>query len=123
MWTASGEAGILDTRRLYGLITFVVNRKAKEVAVRKVLGASLNNILVMLSKEYVILILFSFLLAVPVAYYALDGWLNTFAYHITLHWWLFFLPGILVLFIAIFVVTTKSLGIASANPVDRLKNE
>jgi ABC-type antimicrobial peptide transport system permease subunit len=108
---------------LYGLITFVVNRKGKEVAVRKVLGATLNNILIMLSKEYVVLILISFLLAVPVAYYTLDSWLSTFANQITLHWWLFFLPGFLVLFIAIFVVTTKSLGIANANPIDRLKNE
>lgn len=108
---------------LYGLIAFVVNRKGKEVAVRKVLGATLVNILVMFSKEYVRLILLSFIVAVPVAYYVVDDWLNNFAHHITLHWWLFLLPGLMVLFFAVLVVITKSLATANANPVDELKHE
>lgn len=108
---------------LYGLITFVVNRKGKEVAIRKVLGANLSNILLLFSKEYIRLIVISFVLAVPVAYYVVNGWLNTFANRIPLTWWLFVLPGALVLTIALLVVGTKSLKAANANPVDKLKYE
>lgn len=108
---------------LYGLITFLVNRKGKEVAIRKVLGATIADILMLFSREYVQLILLSFLLAVPVAYYVVDNWLSNFAHHITLHWWLFMIPGLLVLVIAFLVVITKSMRTANANPVDRLKYE
>lgn len=108
---------------LYGLITFVVNRKGKEVAIRKVLGATINDILILFSREYVQLILLSFLLAVPIAYYVVDNWLSNFAHHIELHWWLFSIPGLLVLVIAFLVVITKSLRTANANPVDKLKYE
>ena len=108
---------------LYGLITFVVNRKGKEVAVRKVLGATFSNIIFMFSGEYVRLILISFLLAVPIAYYAVDSWLSNFANHIPLRWWLFTVPGLLVLVIALLVVTTKSIRTANANPIHKLKYE
>ena len=108
---------------LYGLITFVVNRKGKEVAIRKVLGATLNDILVMFSREYVQLIIISFLLAVPVAFYVVKSWLSNFKNQVELEWWLFVLPGVLVLVIALLVVGTKSLKAANANPVDKLKYE
>lgn len=108
---------------LYGLITFVVNRKGKEVAIRKVLGATLFNILLLFSREYIKLIIISFALAVPVAYYIVEGWLSAFANRIELQWWLFVLPGILVLIIALLVVSTKSFKAANANPVDKLKCE
>ncbi|MBT1699025.1 ABC transporter permease [Fulvivirgaceae bacterium PWU4] len=108
---------------LYGLITFVVNRKGKEVALRKVLGATVSNILLMFSREYVQLIVLSFLIAVPVAYYAVNSWLSNFANHITLQWWLFAVPGLLVLTIALLVVISKSMRTANANPVDKLKYE
>lgn len=108
---------------LYGLITFVVNRKGKEVAIRKVLGATLGSILLMFSKEYVRLIVISFLLAVPVTWYVVNNWLSNFANHIELEWWYFAAPGLLVLVIALLVVTMKSLRAAHANPVERLKYE
>ena len=108
---------------LYGLITFVVNRKGKEVAIRKVLGANVSQILVMFSREYVQLVAISFALAVPVAYYVVDSWLSNFAQHIPLSWWRFVLPGVLVLVIALLIVSTKSARTANANPVDKLKYE
>jgi ABC-type antimicrobial peptide transport system permease subunit len=108
---------------LYGLITFVVNRKGKEVAIRKVLGATLANILLLFSKEYVRLIVLSFALAVPVTYYVVNKWLNSFQNHIELQWWYFVTPGLIVLGIAILVVAAKSLRAAAANPVDKLKYE
>ena len=108
---------------LFGLISFVVNRKGKEVAIRKVLGASINNIIVLFSREYVQLIIVSFVIATPVAYYVVNNWLSNFANHIDLHWWLFVLPGALVLAIALLVVSAKSLRVARSNPVDSLKYE
>ena len=108
---------------LYGLITFVVNRKAREVAIRKVLGATVSNILLLFSTEYVKLIIVSFVLAVPVTYYLVDNWLSNFADRISLKWWFFVLPGLFVLGIALLVVVAKSMRTAHANPVDRLKYE
>ena len=108
---------------LYGLITFVVNRKSKEVAIRKVLGASLGNVLTMFSKEYIQLIAISFLIAVPISYYGVNNWLSNFASHINLEWWLFLVPGALVLLVAMLVVVSKSLKAANENPVAKLKNE
>jgi putative ABC transport system permease protein len=108
---------------LYGLISFVVNRKGREVAIRKVLGATLSNILVMFSMEYVRLIALSFVIAVPVTYYLVNEWLSNFANHIQLQWWFFVIPGMVVLMIALLVVVTRSVGTAHANPVDKLKYE
>jgi ABC-type antimicrobial peptide transport system permease subunit len=108
---------------LFGLISFVVNRKAKEVAIRKVLGASINNIIMLFSQEYVQLIIISFVIATPVAYYVVSNWLSNFANHIELQWWLFALPGAIVLLIALLVVSAKSLRVARSNPVDSLKYE
>ena len=119
----SGVFLVIGCLGLYGLITFVVNRKSKEVAIRKVLGASINNILVLFSKEYIQLIGLSFVIAVPVAYYVVNRWLENFANRIQLQWWLFVLPGIMVLVIAILVVTVKSFKAANANPIDKLKYE
>ncbi len=106
---------------LFGLITFVVNRKGKEIAVRKVLGASVSGLLLMFSTEYVKLIAISFVLAVPVTYYVVNEWLSNFAHHIELHWWLFATPGVIVLLVAVIVVCLKSMGAANRNPVEILK--
>jgi ABC-type antimicrobial peptide transport system permease subunit len=114
---------LIGTLGLYGLITFIVSRKGKEVAIRKVLGATISNILVMFSKEYLLLIMISFLLAMPITYYAVDSWLSNFHNHIELKWYLFLIPGLLVLFIALSVIITKSIRAATTNPVDKLKYE
>ncbi|HEX6225471.1 MAG TPA: ABC transporter permease, partial [Chryseolinea sp.] len=114
---------IIGCLGLYGLITFIVNRKSKEVAIRKVLGANVANILSLFSKEYLQLIVLSFVLASPVAYYVVNSWLNNFANRIELQWWLFVLPGFMVLLIALLVVITKSFKAANANPVEKLKYE
>jgi ABC-type antimicrobial peptide transport system permease subunit len=99
---------------LYGLITFMANRKGKEIAVRKTLGANVSNIIVMFSREYVALISLSFVLAVPIAWYGINEWLTNFNNHIDVQWWLFAAPG---------VVGVKSFYAAMANPVDKLRNE
>jgi ABC-type antimicrobial peptide transport system permease subunit len=108
---------------LYGLITFVANRKGKEIAVRKTLGATAANIIVMFSREYVALIAVSFALAVPIARYGINEWLANFENHVDVQWWLFAVPGVIVLLIALAVVCIKSFNAAMANPVDKLRNE
>jgi len=108
---------------LYGLITFIANRKGKEIAVRKTLGASVGNIMVMFSREYVVLVAMSFALAVPIARYGVNEWLTNFENHVEVQWWLFAVPGVMVLAIALVVVCMKSFDAAMANPVDKLRNE
>ncbi|HYC84439.1 MAG TPA: ABC transporter permease [Chryseosolibacter sp.] len=108
---------------LYGLVSFVVNRKGKEIAVRKTLGASVRNIIIMFSREYVALIALSFALAVPIAWYGVNEWLMNFENHIDVQWWLFAAPGVIVLSIALGVVFIKSFNAAMANPVNKLRNE
>jgi putative ABC transport system permease protein len=114
---------IIGCLGLYGLITFVANRKGKEIAVRKTLGASVGNIIIMFSREYIALITVSFALAVPIAWYGVNEWLMNFENHIDVQWWLFAIPGVIVLGIALSVVCIKSFNAAIANPVDKLRNE
>lgn len=108
---------------LYGLITFIANKKGKEIAIRKTLGATIADIILLFSKEYVLLIGISFVLAVPVVWYGVNQWLSSFQNHIELQWWMFAAPGMGVLMIALSVIGSKSFNAARANPVEKLKCE
>lgn len=108
---------------LYGLITFVVNRKGKEIAIRKVLGATVSSLLFLFSKDYAKLIVLSFVLAAPVTYYAVNSWLSNFSNRIEISWWMFAAPGSFVLLMAVIVVSVKSMGAANKNPIDNLRCE
>ncbi len=108
---------------LYGLSLFTVNRKVKEIGIRKVLGASLGSILLLLSKDYVRLIGISFLLAVPLSNYIFTEWLQNFSYRIELQWWYFVMPGLLVLVAALLTISQRTFQAARKNPVDGLRNE
>lgn len=119
----SGVLVVIGCLGLYGLIAFVVNRRMKEVALRKVMGATPLNVLALIAREYVLLIVMAFVLAAPLAYYALQDWLNGFAYHITISWWALALPGLLILAIALVAVSGKSLSAAQMNPADTLRTE
>ena len=114
---------IISLLGLIGLSAFTAGQKIKEIGIRKVLGASVPSILMLFSKDYVKLIVIAFALAVPVANYLIQEWLAGFAYHTTIQWWLFALPGLLVLAISLVVVAFQSLSAARANPVDALRSE
>ena len=108
---------------LYGLISFVVNRKLKEVAVRKVFGATMLHIMGLISKDYLRLILLAFIIAVPVSSYYLEQWLSTFVYRIGISWWIVVLPGVMVLLVALLAISGQLLKAARANPASTLKYE
>jgi putative ABC transport system permease protein len=106
-----------------GLVSLNVSRRDKEIGIRKVLGATVTGILMMLSKEYARLLIISFAVAFPLAYYFVNGWLENFAYHINLNWWMFAMPGLLLLFITVVIVSIQSYRTASADPVKSLRHE
>jgi len=108
---------------LLGLAAFAAEQRTKEIGVRKVLGASISNILVLLSSEFSKLILISNIIAWPLAWFYLNYWLDEFAYRTSIGWWFFILAGGLALLIALITVCTQAIRAALANPVAALKYE
>jgi putative ABC transport system permease protein len=108
---------------LFGLAMFTAERRTKEIGIRKVLGASTAGIAGMLSKDFLKLVLVANLLAWPLAWWAMNKWLQDFAYRIQLHWWMFALAGIAAVLIAVVTVSFQAIKAALANPVNSLKAE
>ena len=108
---------------LLGLATFTVYQRTKEIGIRKVLGASLTNILVMLSKDFTRLVVIAFLISSPIAYIMMREWLQDFAYRTSLDWTTFLVAGLGALFMAWLTVCYQSIRAAIANPVDSLRSE
>ena len=114
---------IIGCLGLLGLISFMAVNRTKEVGVRKVLGASIGEILWLFGKEFIKLLLFAFVIAAPLAWMAMDNWLENFAYRTVLSWWLFAIALVIMLVIALLTVSWKSFRAASVNPVDVLRSE
>jgi len=108
---------------LFSLVSYAVERRTKEIGIRKVLGASASNILLMLSAEFLILVALSSMVAIPLGYYFMNAWLTGFAYHISLNVFMFIAAVVLVLVIAWGTVSLRTLRAASANPVNSLRSE
>ncbi|WP_162426131.1 ABC transporter permease [Pontibacter pudoricolor] len=108
---------------LYGLVAFMAAQRTKEVGIRKVLGASVFNITVLFSKEFIKLVLIAFLIAVPIAYYLMNLWLQDFSYRISLGYGAFILAGVATLTIALLTMSTQAIKAALSNPVLSLKSE
>ncbi len=108
---------------LFGLATFLAEQRTKEIGVRKVLGASVPSILLMLSKEFIKWIIIANIIAWPVTYYIMNKWLQEFAYRINISWWLFIFAGCIALIIALVTVSFQAVKAAIANPVKSLKYE
>jgi len=108
---------------LFGLSSFAAVQRTREIGIRKVLGASVMNITNILSKDFLKLIVFAVLIAWPIAWFIMHQWLQNFAYHIQISWWMFFVPAVTVLAIALFTVGFQAIKAALANPVDSLRDE
>lgn len=119
----AGLAIIISCLGLFGLAAFTAQKRQKEIGIRKVVGASVGNIAVMLSKDFVKLVLISVLVAFPVAWWAMNQWLENFAYRINIGWWAFVAAGIAALLIALLTVSFQAIKAALANPVNSLRTE
>jgi putative ABC transport system permease protein len=119
----AGLAIFVSCLGLLGLAAFVVNQRTKEIGIRKIVGANLSNILVLLTKDFIRPVLVSFVIAVPVTWYLMHKWLENYAFRITITSWMFIVPGLLILLIALLTISTQTLRAASANPSRSLRSE
>ena len=120
---SSGMAILLACMGLFGLAAFTVEQRVKEIGVRKVLGASVSNIVMLISRTFAIMVLIANLFAWPVVYFVMRIWLDGFAYRTDLSWWIFVLSGVVALAIALFTVSFHALRAAVSNPVEALRHE
>jgi len=108
---------------ILGLAIFSSERRTKEIGVRKINGSKISEILVLLNRDFIILVLVAYLIAVPIAWYGMDRWLENFAYRTELSWWIFILAGLMALVIAMVTVSWQSWRAATRNPVESLRYE
>ncbi|MEO6356473.1 MAG: FtsX-like permease family protein, partial [Ferruginibacter sp.] len=108
---------------LFGLSVLAAEKRTKEIGIRKVLGASVNSIVSILSTDFIKLVLIALVIALPLVYTVADKWLQHYPYRITLSWWLFAASAILVACVALFTVSFQAVRAAVANPVKSLKAE
>jgi putative ABC transport system permease protein len=114
---------LISSLGLFGLAAFSAEQKSREIGIRKVLGASVPGIVRLLSREFVYLVLLSWLIASPIGWWAMNKWLQSFAYRVGIHWWMFALAGVIALGIAVFTVSFQAIRAALVNPVKALRSE
>jgi ABC-type antimicrobial peptide transport system permease subunit len=120
---ATAMALIISCLGLLGLATFMAERRRKEIGIRKVLGATVSGIVLLLSQDFVKLIAFALIIATPITWYFVNDWLGDYVYHINISWWIFLVAGIMALLIALLTVGFQSLKAAIVNPVESLRND
>jgi len=108
---------------LFGLVTFTAQQRFKEIGIRKVLGSSASQIVGLLANDFLKLVVISMIIAFPLGYYLMSKWLQDFAYRIEIKWWVFALAGLIIMFIAFFTISYRSIKVANANPVKSLRSE
>jgi putative ABC transport system permease protein len=123
LWIFTMMAIFVGCMGLFGLAAFSAEQRTKEIGIRKVLGATMFNIMGLLSKRFVILILVASVIAFPVAWWAMNKWLQDFPYRITISWWMFAVAAVAALVIALITVSFQAIKAAFANPVKSLRTE
>src|SRR5699024_10979901 len=114
---------VISCMGLFALALLAINKRIKEIGIRKVLGSSVSGIVMLLSKDFLKLILISFVVAAPVSWMIMQGWLENFAFHIDLKWWMILLAGMATMLTALLTVGIKAMYAAKANPVESLRDE
>jgi ABC-type antimicrobial peptide transport system permease subunit len=120
---ATGLAIFISCLGLAGLVIYTTNNRKKEIGIRKVLGASVVNIISILSRDFLALVMIAFVLAVPIAWWAMSAWLNGFQYRTTMSWWIFAAGGFGMLIVSFITVAAQTFRAAISNPVDSLRTE
>jgi putative ABC transport system permease protein len=119
----SGIAILLACLGLFGLSAYTIQQRMKEISIRKVLGASISNITLLLSNRFIILVAIAFLLAAPPAWYFMNSWLQGFAYRVNISWWIFAVAAFVVMSIALITISVLAIRAALTNPVKSLRTE
>jgi putative ABC transport system permease protein len=119
----SGLALFVAGLGLFGLSTFMISQRIKEIAVRKVLGATISSLVALFSRDFVRLVVIANLVALPVVYFLVDRWLDAFAFRIDIGWPMFVVPAVVLLIIALATVSVQTIRTGSANPVKSLRTE
>ena len=119
----TGFAILISCLGLFGLATFTVSKRTKEIGIRKVIGASTTNLMVLLSTDFIKTVLISILIGLPITYFLVQNWLASYAARIELSWWLFALPALLVLLLVLVSISSKTIATALMNPVKSLRSE
>ena len=119
----AGIAILISCLGLFGLVTYTAETKVKEIGIRKTLGASTSNIVALISKDFLKLVLFSFLIAFPLGWWMMNRWLDNYAYRTSVEWWVFAAAGFASFAIAAVTVCSKSLRAAKENPIKAIRTE
>lgn len=108
---------------IFGLIVHATQQREKEIGIRKVLGSSVTGIVQLLTKDMVLLVMLALVVAVPLSWWAMNQWLQVFAYRISIQWWMFALAGVTAILIASLTISVQAIKAAMANPVNSLRSE
>jgi putative ABC transport system permease protein len=119
----AGIAILIACLGLFGLSAFAITQRVSEIGIRKVLGANLESIVILVSKDFLKLIVIAALISFPVAWYAMTIWLRDFAYHTSIHWWVFLLAGLVALLVAMLTISSQAIKAAIADPIKSLRRE
>lgn len=119
----AGLAIFISCMGLLGLAMFTAEQRAKEMSIRKVLGASIRSLFTILSKEFVLLVLVAVVIATPVAWYSMNRWLEDYAYPVSIEWWIFGLAGVVAILITLATVSFQAIKAALVNPIKTLRTE
>ncbi|GAB3895784.1 ABC transporter permease [Spirosoma agri] len=119
----TGFAILISCLGLFGLATFTVSKRTKEIGIRKVIGASTTNLMLLLSKDFIKTVLLAMLIGLPITYLLVSNWLANYAVRIELSWWLFAVPALLILLLVLVSIGSKTIATALMNPVKSLRSE
>ena len=108
---------------LFGISAFVIDQRTKEIGIRKVLGASVRNIMVLVSKEFLVLVCIAFIISIPFTWWVMQKWLQEFAYRTEIAWWIFAIAGVIAISIALLTISFQAVMAAVSNPVKNLRTE
>jgi ABC-type antimicrobial peptide transport system permease subunit len=114
---------ILSCMGLFGMASIIIRQRVKEIGVRKVLGATVNGIVTLVSKEFIRPVLIAILIAIPIGWWIMSAWLQDFAYRVNIHWWVFGIAGFVAILISILTISFQAIKAARANPVQSLRTE